>query len=152
MNHESSREPASSFHARLEPFVGTWATTGRLRQADEAGLMQASDIYEWLHGGHFLLHRWDARFPESRTQGIEMIGYDASQSDYFMHSFDSEGNAGVMRASTADGRNWTFLSDTLRFTGGFDQDGGVFSGLWEQRSGGDSPWIPWMDITLRKIG
>jgi hypothetical protein len=135
---------------RLEAFVGTWNTEGEIRASSSgpAAKIHATDTYEWLPGGFFLVHRWDAHMPDGNTQGIEIIGYDASSETYPMHSFDSQGNTGLMRASFEDGV-WTFVGESLRFTGGFRDSGNTFAGVWEQRSdGGD--WLPWMDVTLRK--
>jgi hypothetical protein len=69
---------------------------------------------------------------------------------FFMRSFDSLGNAGEMQAA-ADGESWTFSAETMRFRGGFRDGGATFSGLWELRSNDGAEWVPWMDITLRKV-
>ncbi len=151
---ESNIKPSatpSPEHLRLNAFVGAWSTQGEIRATADgpAARMQAADTYEWLPGGFFLAHRWDARLPDRRTQGIEIIGYDGAKGTYPMHSFDSLGNTAVMHASV-NGRYWSFTGESLRFTGGFSEDGNTFAGLWEQRSSDRSSWLPWMDITLMR--
>jgi hypothetical protein len=136
-------------HQRLGAFVGTWATEGEIT-AGPPGKVKATDTYEWLPGGFFLLHRWDAHMPDGRTQGVEIIGYDAASQTYPMYSFDSAGNVGTMRAHV-DGDAWTFEGESLRFTGGFRDGGETFAGAWEQRSGDGTEWSPWMDIKLSRV-
>ncbi len=66
-----------------------------------------------------------------------------------MHSYDSGGNAGEMKAR-AQGDEWTFTGEDTRFTGGFREKGMVFAGLWEMR-GDDGFWRPWMDVRLQRV-
>ena len=87
--------------------------------------------------------------PDGEFKGVEIIGYDASSQTYPMHAFDSWGNTAVMRA-TVEGDAWMFAGESMRFRGGFRDEGKTFAGVWEQRSRGGSNWLPWMDITLTK--
>ncbi len=109
----------------------------------------AIDTYEWLPGGFFLIHRWDAHMPDGDTKGVEIIGYDASRKTYPMHSFDDQGNHSVMQA-TVDGDTWRFTGESARFAGGFRDGGRTFAGLWERRSSEGGSWRPWMDVVLTK--
>lgn len=81
-------------HRRLDAFVGTWHTEGELkaRSSGPAVKFHATDTCEWLPGGFFLVHRWDAHMPDGEFKGVEIIGYDASSQTYPMHAFDSWGN------------------------------------------------------------
>ena len=144
------REPTPE-HERLNAFAGTWNTRGQIRasSAGPAMSIQATDVYEWLRGGFFLIHRWDAQMPDGITKGIEILGYDEATNTYPMRSFDSHGNSGLMHA-TVEGAAWTFTGDTLRFTGHFRDGGNTFAGLWEHRSADATGWIPWMDIELTR--
>lgn len=136
--------------ALLEPFVGIWNTTGMIRgnAAGDGVPINGTDVYEWLPGGFFLLHRVDVHMGEERAQSIEVIGFDASLSQYTMHSFDNQGNAGLMHARLQDG-TWIFEGPTMRFTGHFSDKGNILSGTWEQLANGQN-WQPWMDITLTR--
>jgi hypothetical protein len=143
---------ASAELERLDPFVGVWHTDGQLKinPSDQPSRFTAIDTYEWLPGGHFLLHRFDADMPDGEVQGIEVIGYARETDSYFMHSFDSTGDASSMRARVQN-QTWTFTGKNVRFTGGFRDNGKVFAGMWELRSGDGAPWQPWMDVTLKKV-
>jgi hypothetical protein len=151
MNDAPEPERPGSEHKRLATFVGSWSTAGVVRgdSDDPPVTFQATDTYEWLDGGFFLVHRWDARMPDGSTKGIEIIGYDAANKTYPMHSFDNQGNRSVMQGRV-DGDTWRFTGESVRFTGGFRDGGKTFAGVWEQRSSKDAPWQPWMDVELTK--
>jgi hypothetical protein len=142
---------ASENLERLVPFVGLWNTTGELKNPapGQSAKFKATDKYEWMPGGQFLLHHFEADMPDGKVQGIEVIGYDSEKDSYPMHSFDSTGTTNLMQG-TVEKDTWTFNGETLRFTGGFRENGNVFGGLWESRSSGDASWNPLMEITLRK--
>lgn len=143
---------------RLAPFVGTWHTTGTVVATSAA--YTATDIYEWLPGGHFLVHRWDAQMPDGRSQGIEIIGPDASdgadgsdgaaRGHYTMHSFDSTGKADTMRA-IVDGKQVAFDGSGVRFRGAFNGNGTEMAGTWSLHAEGSrQDWKPWMTVVLRR--
>jgi hypothetical protein len=137
---------------RLDAFVGKWNTQGQIKESPfgPAGKIIGTDTYEWLSGGFFLIHRVNVRMGDQRNESIEIIGYDASSKTYPMHSFDSQGNSIVMRASVV-GDTWTFTGESMRFTGAFSDDGKSISGKWEYLSD-DSNWHHWMDVKLTKAG
>jgi hypothetical protein len=142
---------ATPDHAPLNAFVGAWDTEGEM-STDRPGhpvRFKATDSYEWLPGGHFLLHRFDANMPDGDVRGIEIIGYDQENKRYFMHSFDSSGNMGVMQAHV-EHDTWRFVGEYMRFTGGFRENGNAFAGLWELRSSNGSTWRPWMNVILQR--
>jgi hypothetical protein len=147
----TEHSPATDAMARWVGFVGIWETEGEIEggSGSTTATFRASDVYEWLPGGHFLLHRFDADMPGGRTQGIEVIGHDGELDAYPMHSFDNAGNASVMHARL-EGDTWTFLGKAIRFIGGFRDAGAVFAGTWQTRSSDDSAWTTWMTVTLRK--
>lgn len=134
----------------LAPFVGLWNTTG-IQKGDAATPdipINGTDVYEWLPGGFFLLHRVDVHFGEERIQSIEIIAFDASANNYTMHSFDSLGNADLMHATVNNG-TWTYEGTSMRFTGSFSEGGNVLSGIWERSEDGQN-WQHWMDIKLSR--
>jgi Protein of unknown function (DUF1579) len=139
-------------HRRLELFVGNWDTEGTIKvnPSGPGVKFQAVDSYEWVPGGFFLLHRWDAHMPDGRTQGIEVIGYDSAKGTYTVRSFDSAGNTDIMTGSVASD-TWTFEGKSLRFRGGFRDGGNTLAGIWEQRSDDGAPWVYLMDVKLSKI-
>jgi hypothetical protein len=137
-------------HRRLDVFVGTWRTEGIIRAGEHGpeSTFTATDRYEWMPGGFFLLHHVSAHMGDGELTALEVIGYDAATGTYPMRSFDSQGNTGTHQATLRDG-TWTFAGPTERFTGRFSDDGGTITGLWEQSTDG-AEWVPWMDVTLTR--
>ena len=135
---------------RLEILVGTWTITGEVKDASGLVIAQlkAVDTYEWLPGGFFLLHRWDARVGDDESIGIEIIGYDPSSQTYSTYSFDNHGNFLTYRAALHE-KVWKVQGKTERFAGRFSGDAKTLTGTWE-KLGSDSTWVPWMDVTLTK--
>jgi hypothetical protein len=142
----ASRDPALE---RLNAFVGRWKTEGEIKASSygPAGKIIGTDIYQWLLGGFFLVHRVDVRMGDQKNESIEIIGYDTSRKTYPMHSFDSQGNHIVMEASVV-GNTWTFTGESMRFIGAFSDNGKIISGKWEYLD--DSNWHHWMDVKLTR--
>lgn len=136
-------------HKCLDIFVGRWNTEGEMRADPSGGAIPftATDTYEWLPSGLFLLHRVDARMGENEVKVLEVIGWDPSIQSYSCRSFDTAGNAGAYRASLT-GRAWKIWGDTERFSGMFSEDGNSLSGTWERHDG--SCWLHWMEVTLTR--
>ena len=113
---------------RLRKFVGRWNTEGKIPATESTPQIKISgtDTYEWLPGEFFLLHK-----------------VDVSVGDY-----DNKGSSGYMTATCKNGV-WTFLGDTLKFTGGFGKEDNEVSGIWEQTTDGEN-WTHLMDIKLTK--
>jgi hypothetical protein len=142
---------ASAELEQLNPFVGVWKTEGEMKAGPNAQVkFTAVDTYEWLDGGHFLVHRFDADMPDGKVQGIEVIGYNRETKSYPMHSFDNSGKVSLMQARLEQD-TWTFEGESIRFRGGFQNGGKVFAGLWELRSGEGAAWQPLMQVSLMKI-
>jgi hypothetical protein len=121
MNTEMSKQAAANVELeRLNSFVGVWETVGTITgdPSGEPMPFTAIDTYEWLPGGYFLLHRFDANMPDGNVKGIEIIGYRQEDNSYQMHSYDSLGNVSVAEARFEAGV-WTFIGPSLRFSGGF---------------------------------
>jgi hypothetical protein len=139
----------SSEYQLLEAFVGVWNTEGIIRDNSDGKeqLITGTDSYEWFPGGYFLIHKVDVKIGDERKEGLEVIGYDPETKTYPMHYFDSKGESGKMTASFSKGV-WQFLSDGLRFKGGFTENGKVLSGVWEIFV--DSKWNSFMEIKLTK--
>jgi hypothetical protein len=55
---------------RLGAVVGRWHTTGHVI-ADPPIPVVGTDIYEWLPGGHFLVHHVDVVIGDQPVQAIE---------------------------------------------------------------------------------
>jgi hypothetical protein len=149
---------------RLSAIVGRWNTSGYVI-GDPRVPVEGTDIYEVLSGGHFLVHHVDVTVGGRVVRAIEIIGEPDPESDaYLARSFDSDGNAEVMRLRIDD-------DGTFRFSGGGDvapaaqsgdaptthvrstltvsEDRASMKALWERSEDGID-WEPWMDITFTR--
>jgi hypothetical protein len=137
-------------HERLAALVGTWKTTGEIKSVgpDPAGKLEGTDSYEWLPGGHFLLHRVDVQMGRARSQSIEVIGVDTTRNGYSMHSFDDNGNH-VVTHGVVVGSNWTIVGEEIRFSGTISEDSAIIVGHWERLV--DGVWLPWIDVRLARM-
>jgi hypothetical protein len=138
-------------HRRLDVFVGHWHAEGTSyadgQRADDpraSGVPWISDeSYEWLPGGFFVLHRWNARAGEHIFQGTEIIGYDPDAGGYFTRFFDNAGNHPEYQVSV-NGDVWTFNEPQTRATVTVGGDGNSMTFKWESRQG-DGGWLPLCD-------
>ena len=150
-NTETLIQTPGPAYRLLDAFIGTWHTTGNMKTGrnNDDIIVVGTDTYEWLPGGFFVLHKVDVLMGTERKESVEVIGFDASTNSYPMHSFDNQGEYGIMHATEHHGI-WTFASESLRFTGAFGEDGNTISGIWEQNV--DDNWELLMDIKLVSEG
>ena len=99
---ENQREPQLDL---LNSLIGKWMTVGETIPADGApGLeIHASDIYEWVPGGFFVVHTAYGSIGDSDVGGIEMIGYDAEAGRFRTDFFDSQSNVSNQDLNFRDG-------------------------------------------------
>ncbi len=137
---------------RLNPFVGIWDTEGEVMGGPlgQPVLFKATDTYEWLPGGYFMMHRFDANMPDGRVVGIEIIAHEPEYSVYPVYSFDNRGNVSLMQGRFEDS-TWTLTGEGQRFTGRFIDNEMVFTGVWEMRAGEGYAWQPWMQVRMKKV-
>ena len=136
---------------RLEVFIGRWMTEGEtVADADGASArIVASDVYQWLPGGHFIMHPAYGRIGSAGVGGLEVIGYDAGTGQYVTHFFDSEGNVSSQALLYRDG-TWIWQDKHVRCTGNFT-DGGKTLIARHERSDDGVNWTPSMNVTLRRV-
>lgn len=135
----------------LERFIGTWRTIGRILPRDDEHVIAVvgHDTYQWIIDPTIVLHKVDLRIGNERLRSCEIIGPIPNSHDYFMHSYDSSGDAGRTTVRR-HGPIWRFQGPALRFAGKFDADGQKFSGVWEKCEQGGN-WTPWMEIELARL-
>lgn len=136
-------------HERLNVLAGAWDTTITMLSADgtSGNVSQASDIYTWMAGGHFLVQEVDAEVDGQRIQSIEIFGVDPESGDFLSHSYDPDGNINEFR-SRIDGRAYTIEGKVQRFAGAFSPDGTILEGECKQLIAGE--WLPFVRIRLEK--
>jgi hypothetical protein len=159
--------PASAIRPpdhRFSTIAGHWETAGHLI-GEPATAVTGTDTYELLTGGYFVVHHVDVMVGDEPVRAIEIIGEpDPAGGGYLARSFDSAGNAEIMRVTIdTDG--------AFHFAGGSDvapaaQPSGVptalvrstlkvaddresMTALWERTEDG-SNWEPWMDIAFTR--
>jgi hypothetical protein len=149
---------------RLHNIAGRWRTSGHVIGEPTIAVV-GTDTYEVLPGGYFLVHHVDVTVGEHPVRAIEILGEpDALSGGFLSRSFDSDGNAELMRVTIdADG--------VFHFTGGAEvasaaqpteattahvrstltiaEDGRSMTALWERSEDGTS-WQPWMDISFTR--
>jgi Protein of unknown function (DUF1579) len=145
---EHQRVPEFDF---LNSLIGKWMTVGETIPTDGApGLgIHASDIYEWVPGGFFVVHTAYGSIGDSDVGGIEMIGYDAEVGRFRTYFFDSQGVVSNQDLTIHDG-TWTWSGAHARATGVLGDDGRTMPTLHEWSDDGVN-WHPSMNVTLRKI-
>lgn len=138
-------------HKRLEVLVGKWMTEGETIPSEGAPAMKilASDVYEWVPGGFFILHTAYGRVGSIEVGGVEMIGYDAERKNYRVTFFDSQGNQTSHTLTPRDGK-WIWQGENTRCTGLFSDDGKTLTAHHERSDDGVT-WVPSMDVTLSKV-
>lgn len=98
---------------KLDMFVGKWKQEGQAQVSPygPAGKLTSVDSYEWMPGGFFMTHHWDAVQAGVAIKGMEVIGYDAAKKVYTTRFFDNYGNSGWQTA-TVQGNTWTWTGDS----------------------------------------
>jgi hypothetical protein len=109
----------------------------------------ASDIYEWLPGGHFVMHPAYGRIGEVGVGGLEIIGFDPATGQYQCHCFDSQGNTTTQTLSFR-GDAWIWQGTHARCTGVFTDEHKTLTARHERSDDGEQ-WRPSMTVTLRKV-
>src|SRR5262245_23535022 len=100
-------------HQRLDVFLGKWNQAGEAQASPygPAGKMTSTDTFEWLPGGFFMLHRWEARQAGLDFKATEIIGYDSKSKVYTSHFFDNFGNSGSWKY-TMQGNTWVTTGES----------------------------------------
>jgi hypothetical protein len=134
----------------LDALLGRWTTTGHTFGPDGApsAPISASDIYEWVPGGFFILHTAYGTIGERGVGGIEMIGYDAETKQFRTTFFDSQGNVTTEELSVK-GTTWQWVGAEVRCTGMLEDDGQKMVCHHERLEG--ETWVPSMDVTLIRV-
>lgn len=135
---------------RWNPVVGRWRTTGVV--LDEQGRptieIHGTDAYEWMAGGHWLVHHVDVMMGEQHTQALELIGdHDPRTDTYTMRAFDASGDYTTMTAHLHGDGSWLFDGPAMRSTLWPAADHSSMSALWE-RELDTGRWIPWMRMNF----
>lgn len=138
-------------HRLLDVLVGKWINEGQTVASEGMSAVKilASDVYEWMPGGFFVLHSAYGRIGSVDVGGIEIIGYDASSNTYRSHFYDSQGNVSTSELTVRDD-TWRWQGEKTRCTAVFSDDGETQTAHHERSDDGVN-WEPSMDVTLTKV-
>lgn len=142
---------------RLSVFVGRWRAEGESYAAGQIAqdprasrVAWASDeSYEWLPGGFFLLHQWDAMVGSYPFKGTEILGYEERKGGYFTQLFDNAGHHAEYRV-TVEGNTWFFTEEATRAAATISDDRDRIMLKWEWRNAG-ADWLPLCEREARRI-
>lgn len=144
----------------LDVFVGRWTVEGQSFAAGQdpsdprAGAVRwvGEESYEWLPGGAFMLHRWDAMVGTFAFKGVMVLGHDPGEEGgcYFSHLYDNGGAHAAYRVTT-DGDRWTFSEPATRATIALLDGGQRMHVVWDWKNGGPD-WLPLCDRVSRRAG
>jgi hypothetical protein len=80
---------------RLAPLLGTWRSVGRSVNslAGPAGRVKATEIFEWLKGGYFLVSHYKITWYDggAPNYGVMYWGYDSAARKFRTHFFNDQG-------------------------------------------------------------
>jgi Protein of unknown function (DUF1579) len=143
-------------HKLLDVFIGKWITEGQTIASAGAPPVKilASDVYEWMPGGFFVLHTAYGRIDSMDVGGTEILSYDAASKKYRSHFFDGQGTVSVHELTLHDGVwTWTggeWAAEKHRATAVFSDDGKTQTAHHERSDDGVN-WVPSMDVKLVKV-
>jgi hypothetical protein len=160
MSDHKGRTPDERLHA----IAGRWETSGHVIGEPRIPVV-GTDTYDVLAGGYFIVHHIDVTVGEQPVRAIEVIGEsDAAGGGYLARSFDSEGNAELMRVTIDDEGVFHFAGGPeiapaaqptdastarVRSTLMVAEGRRSMTALWERSEDGIN-WHPWMDISFTR--
>jgi hypothetical protein len=153
-------DAASPQSRLLNVFLGRWTVGGRQLEGPvgPAADVRAESTYEWLSGGHYLIHRFDGHVGDDTAACIELIHHDASRGTYRCETFYDRGQRKDWEV-TESGGTWTWSGDwemggttmRVRCTSVFSDDGRTLTARWEHSPDGHN-WQPFWELEAERVG
>ncbi|MBC7371692.1 MAG: DUF1579 family protein [Bdellovibrionaceae bacterium] len=136
---------------RLNAFIGTWHGQGISRDPKTQKMiaMKSVETFKWVPGGHFIEHRWDWSMGSDKFRGLEVIGYNADQSNFFANLYDDQGHF-VTYKVIEHGGIWTYTGEKQRALLEVSSDGRTIRDRWESTEN-QIDWIPLCDVIWTRI-
>jgi len=141
----------------LRPLVGKWHTEGRQLDGPlgPASPFVAVETFEWLEGGHFLVHRLDGHFGGRAAACVEVIGLNDAR-ELYGQTFYNDGMSTTWRVEAADrtvrlNGTWSKDGQTLqvRYIGRVIEEGNALESKWEQSRDGRE-WTTFLETRATK--
>lgn len=142
----------------LKPLVGKWHTEGKQLDGPlgPASPFVAVETFEWLDGGHFLVHRLDGKFGNRPAACIEVLGLNEAGALYGQTFYndgnsntwqvEADGHAVTLTGTWSKGQGPTFR---LRYVARVIEEGNTLEGKWEQSRDGND-WTTFMETRATK--
>lgn len=151
MSHAHTKAAAGL--SALEPLVGKWHTEGQQHESPlgPTAPFVAVETFEWLEGGHFLLHRLDGRVGELPAACVEVLG-KRDDAQLVAQAFYNDGHRNEWVVG-ADGQTLVWRgawprspgsSLQVRCTMSFEDAGNTLVSKWEQSHDGQT-WQGFLD-------
>ena len=141
-------------HKMLELFAGKWNVAGVQRDSRVGPAAEISGVerYEWLEGGLYLIHHFDATVGGSQAACIEIIGHDAASETYPIHTYYNSGQQADWRLTEQDGK-WIITGEwpmadgpaKVRCRMEFIEEGNGRTATWESSDDG-TDWEPFWEV------
>ena len=143
----------------LALFVGDWRMEGEQFEGafGPADRISAREHFEWLIGGHFLVHRFEGRLGSESIACMEMIEREPTPAGHRMQTFYSDGHSQRWTLAPRYGQ-WILSSDwpmsdgttrRVRCISHFDDDGKTRVATWESSVDGQH-WDTFWRVTSRR--
>jgi hypothetical protein len=157
LSADPSAPSAAPEFRRMEPFIGTWLLEGEQYATDLGGAakVEALETFEWLTGGHFVVHRFEGRVGDDPAACVEVIGYDEARGEYPVRTFYNDGrqNEWILRET---GDSWTLAGEwvgpegvtRVRCSIELGDGGHSRTGIWQYEK--DGGWITFWDVRATK--
>jgi len=83
----------SEHHRKLQPLIGTWNQTVRIRMTPNADpeVLESTATYEWIMGGRYVQGTYEGNFMGEPFQGMDLLGYDNYRQQYVALWIDNLG-------------------------------------------------------------
>jgi hypothetical protein len=113
--------------ASFPPSIGSVAPM----MNDDSG--DGTNEYEWMVGGHWVIHRVDVMMGGDHIQALELIGeHNAETNSYSMRAFGASGSFGTMTAHRGADGSWSIRGDGMRSTLWPSEDKPYMTAVWER--------------------
>jgi hypothetical protein len=141
----------------LDFLVGAWTVEGVTEEgpAGPAGKTAATETYEWLDGGFFLVHHWNGTMDVGGIAmvdtGYEFFDYDPETQEYrarFFNNFGPYDDAGSLYKGTFDG-DVLAVTGPARRTFQLNDDGTITAD--SEMPVGDGTFVPFMKTTMTRV-
>lgn len=156
MTHSTS-DAAPGLEA-LRPLVGKWHTEGKQFEGPfgPASAFAAVETFEWLEGGHFLVHRMDGHFGARPAACVDIWGLN-DERQLFCQTYYNDGKSNtwqVQASGHALTLNGSWAKGTgpalrVRYTAQVIEEGNTLEGKWEHSRDGQE-WTTFLESRATK--